>query len=155
MPVILQHSPHTATARDYVKTKSTIPHQGKVCTIAQIGTVLYAMKASHTATFTAHSNNLMLGTFGIKHSRLRKLYDIAEIGIFPPTIDHGLFICNIGIRIYRLKAADFHLPIAWIRGSLIPISAAVVAAPIRKLCALYFVGSSPANCKALPKYWQK
>ena len=94
----------------------------------------------------------MLGTFGINHSRLRKLYNIAEVGIFPPTIDHGLFICSIGIRIYRLKAADFHLPIAWICVSLIPISAAVVAAPIRKLCALYFVGSSPANCKALPKY---
>ena len=145
---------------------------------------MHTMNASHTATFTEHSNSprlcknkinhssprksvhhcpnrhsgvcnesqsycsihrtQMLGTFGINHSRLRKLYDIAEVGIFPPTIDHGLFICSIGIRIY--------LPIAWICGSFIPISAAVVAAPIRKLCALYFVGSSPAHCKALPKY---
>ena len=66
-----------------------------------------------------------------------------------------LFVCNIGIRIYRLNAVDFHLPIDWIWDLVIPISAEVVGAPIRKLCALYLVGSKPAHFKALVRYWQK
>ena len=66
-----------------------------------------------------------------------------------------LFVCNIEIRIYHLKAVDFHLPIDWIWVSVILISAAVVAAPIRKLCALYLVGSNPAHFKGTPKFQKK
>ena len=148
----MMNASHTATFTAHRNNlrlcKSKINHSSPrkiVHHCPKIGTVMYMMNASHTATFTAHRNNLILWICGINHSRLRKLYDNADIGIFLHTIYYGLFICSMGIRIYRLKAAYFHLSIAWICGSLIPISVAVVAAPIRKRCALYLVGSSPAH----------
>jgi len=41
-------------------------------------------------------------------------------------------VWKVGIRIYRLKASDFHRPIFWISWSEKPKAQAVVAAPIRK-----------------------
>ena len=43
---------------------------------------------------------------------------------------------SFGVRIYAVKAEDFHWPNTWMRESGTPAAAAVVAAPMRKLCPL-------------------
>jgi len=49
---------------------------------------------------------------------------------------------------YVVNAADFHLPSFWIRESLRPDRAAVVAAPILKLCPVYAPLEIPAVRRA-------
>ena len=71
-----------------------------------------------------------------------------------------LIFCNIMVVSYTaskdvrimlaagLLAEDCHLPSIWIVESLIP-AAAVVAAPILKLCLLYLELSLPCACKVV------
>ena len=49
---------------------------------------------------------------------------------------------------YDVNAEDFHRPSVCMRESLKPCRAAVVAAPIRKLCPLKGAASIPASCRA-------
>ena len=54
----------------------------------------------------------------------------------------------MGILMYLKYVSFFHLPRILIMESCLPRSAAVVAAPIRKLWPAYFVGSIPGDHKA-------
>ena len=56
---------------------------------------------------------------------------------------------------YFLKAFDFHLPMFWIWSSEYPRAAAVVAAPIRKLCVWYWFRLRLQKDRAKRSCWVK
>ena len=56
---------------------------------------------------------------------------------------------KLGVRIWLKNALDFHRPNWRIFASERPLAAARVAAPMRKLCALYKVGSRLQNLRVL------
>ena len=56
--------------------------------------------------------------------------------------------CCCGVRMYDSNADNFQRPRVFMRESLKPILAAVVAAPMRKLCPLKQESSTPAACRA-------
>ena len=62
-----------------------------------------------------------------------------------PVDTHSLALHTPVGRIYCLKASECHRPLKRICASESPFKAAVVAAPILKLCDLYRVGSRPQN----------
>ena len=54
--------------------------------------------------------------------------------------------CSWGVRTHSWYATLCHLPIVFVRESWTPQAAAVVAAPMRKLCPAYFSGWRPTSC---------
>ena len=58
---------------------------------------------------------------------------------------------SIGVCIYRVNTEDFHLPSDLIRESASPAFAAVVAAPIRKLCPEKLSGQKTSLLHSLSK----
>lgn len=60
-----------------------------------------------------------------------------------------------GVRIYAVNAEDFQRPKVWMKESLSPALAAVVAAPIRKLWPLNEESSIPADLKAWRNDWTR
>ena len=52
----------------------------------------------------------------------------------------------LGVLMYLRKAVLCHLPRVWIMESSTPTMAAVVAAPMRKLCPAYSEAGMPTDC---------
>ena len=57
--------------------------------------------------------------------------------------DDNIASCSGGVLRYRRKAELCHRPNSWIVESSTPANAAVVAAPIRKLCPAYWPWGTP------------
>ena len=66
-----------------------------------------------------------------------------------PKSKRAACVDKLGVRIWLKNALDFHRPNWRIFASERPLPAARVAAPMRKLCALYKVGSRLQNLRAL------